>query len=147
MLSNTAWPSLAYASWKNTLDTLHMYMQIVGKVKLALCAFRNQWWEVAFYITPRGMTTGRIPYNNRAFAVDFDFIDHFLCIHTDTGEKITLPLMPTSVALFYKKFFQALKTLDISVKINPIPVEFTNPIPFPKDIKHNSYNKEYVTKC
>jgi hypothetical protein len=139
------WPSLPYQDWQDTLDTLHMWMQIVGKIKLALCPFINQWWETAFYVTPRGMTTGRIPNKNEVFAVDFDFISHFLIIRTSSGTEKAIPLMPRSVADFYQEFTSTLNSLGIKVSIYETPVEFTNPIPFPKDTKHSSYDKDYVT--
>src|SRR5260370_21605849 len=95
------WPPLPYDIWKDTKDTLHMWMQIVGKIKLALVPFINQWWEVAFYVTATGMTTGRIPYNNEIFQVDFDFISHNLFIRTSSNQLKTIPLQPRSVAAFY----------------------------------------------
>jgi hypothetical protein len=140
------WPSLPYEEWKETLDTLHMWMQIVGKVKLSLAPFINQWWEVAFYITATGMTTGRIPYENGIFQVDFDFTHHKLFIYTNTKQKIIIPLKSYSVAQFYKKFIEAIILLGIHVVINPIPTEVTNPIPFVKDTIHASYDKKYVTR-
>src|SRR6266705_2966586 len=86
------WKELPYDSWKDTLDTLHMWMQVVGKVKLALAPFINQWWEVAFYVTAHGMTTGRIPYQNGVFDVAFDFIRHILQVRTSHGVTKTIPL-------------------------------------------------------
>src|SRR6266566_9083053 len=88
----TVWPELPYGSWKETLDTLHMWMQVVGKVKLALAPFINQWWEVAFYVTVRGMTTGRIPYSFGAFDTEFDFISHMLSVRTNHGDVKTISL-------------------------------------------------------
>lgn len=140
------WPQLPYNEWKDTLDTLHMWMQIVGKVKLALSPFINQWWEVAFYITPKGVTTGLIPFKQKAFAVDFDFINHEVIIYTSTGKEKTILLKPLSVSEFYKKFMDALYALEISVAISPLPVEFLNPIPFNKDKTHKSYDKKSVEK-
>src|SRR5258708_5709055 len=122
------WPSLPYEDWNDTLDTLHMWMQIVGKVKLVLSPFLNQWWETAFYVTPTGMTTGRIPYKHIAFAVDFNFITHTLTIATSNKQKKTIPLKSRSVAEFYTEFMTILKTLGINVAINPVPVEFAEPI-------------------
>lgn len=140
------WPSLPYASWNDTLDTLHMWMQIVGKVKLVLSPFLNQWWEVAYILTPRGMTTGRIPYKGKAFSIDFDFISHTVSFITSTGEEIHVPLRPMSVAQFYEVCMKALEALHIKVSINPVPSEFQNPIPFQKDTKHMSYEKAPVEK-
>ncbi len=140
------WPSLQYDQWKDTLDTLHMYMQIVGKVKVELCPFLNQWWETAFYITAIGMTTGRIPYKKEAFSIDFDFIHHKLIIQTSSGKENIILLKSYSVAKFYDVFMKALKKLKISVSIYPVPVEFADPIPFKKDITHSSYDKAYVAR-
>jgi|SRR6185369_12446629 len=140
------WPSLPYDKWKDTLDTLHMWTQIVGKVKLSLKPFQNQWWQVGFYVTPLGMTTGRIPYNDRVFTVDFNFIHHKIHITTNEAQQKTILLKPISVAEFYKEFMDALSSLDISVTIKPIPVEFAEHIPFTDDTKHASYDKEYVEK-
>ncbi len=140
------WPSLPYERWKDTRDTLHLWMQIVGKVKLKLSPFLNQWWEVAFYVTPRGMTTGRIPYQNIAFAVDFDFLTHTLGITTHEGEEKSLPLRPCAVAEFYREFMSALAALGIHVTITPTPSEIVRPIPFAEDNQHASYDGEYVTR-
>src|SRR5260221_887693 len=140
------WPPLPYSTWKDTLDTFHMWMQIVGKVKLALCPFLNQWWETAFYVTPTGMTTGRIPYKKEAFAIDFHCINHTMSITTSLGEEKIIFLKPHAVAEFYKEFMSMLQEPDIHVSIHPIPVEFANPISFEKDIKHASYEKEFGEK-
>lgn len=140
------WPELSYEQWKDTLDTLHMWMQIVGKVKLALAPFLNQWWEVAFYITSTGMTTGEIPFESNSFKVEFDFTLHILSITTSSHTSKSLPLIPQTVAAFYQEFMEVLKTLGVSVTIWPEPVEVPNPIPFFKDTKHASYDNDYVTK-
>lgn len=140
------WPSLPYQRWKDTRDTLHLWMQIVGKVKLKLSAFLNQWWEVAFQVTPRGMTTGRIPYQEMAFAADFDFLAHTLSITTSEGDQERIPLAPRSVAEFYREFMSALSALGIDVTITSTPSEIAHPIPFAEDIQHASYDKEYVTQ-
>jgi hypothetical protein len=141
----TNWPSLSYDSWKETLDTLHLWMQIVGKIKLKQNEFLNHWWEVAFYITARGMTTGRIPYEGYAFEIDFDFIDHKLFIRTSRGEQKIIKLKSQTVNDFYKDFIQTLASLEIKVKINTTPSEIPNAIPFTKDSKHKSYDKTSVT--
>ncbi len=142
----TSWPALPYSQWKDTLDTLHMWMQIVGKVKLALCPFLNQWWETAFYVTSTGMTTGAIPYKTQAFEVDFNFLTHVLTISTSKNKIKHIRLKTQSVADFYKTLMSAFKTLKIDVTVNSTPVEFPDPIPFEKDTKHTSYQKEYVEK-
>ncbi len=142
----SSWPSLPYSDWKDTLDTLHMWMQIVGKVKLRLSPFLNQWWETAFFITSTGMTTGRIPYKNKAFEIYFDFIRHSMSILTSEGDKRLIMLKAISVAQFYKEFLYNLESLGISFSIYPVPVEFANPIPFKTDTIHSSYNKDYVER-
>ena len=119
-------------------------MQIVGKVKLKLSPFLNQWWEVALYVTPRGMTTGRIPYEDMAFEVSFDFLAHTLLITTSAGEQQCILLAPRTVAAFYREFMSALSALGIDVTITSTPSEITHPIPFAEDTQHASYDEEYV---
>ncbi len=144
--THVLWPSLPYQRWKDTCDTLHLWMQVVGKVKLKLSPFLNQWWEVALYITPRGVTTGRIPYQDIGLGVNFDFLAHTLTIATSEGKEECIPLAPCTVAEFYQEFMSVLSALGINVTINPIPSEIAHPIPFPDDVQHASYDKEYVTR-
>jgi hypothetical protein len=141
------WPALPYDEWKDTLDTLHMWTQVVGKVKLALVPFLNEWWQVAFTVTARGFTTGTIPFGHRVFQVDFDFLDHRLDIHVSDGGSRSLDLKPRSVADFYQVFMAALAELGIQVRITTNPVEAENTIPFDKDQVHASYDPDYVTRC
>jgi Family of unknown function (DUF5996) len=140
------WPPLPYHEWKETLDTLHMWTQVVGKIKLKLVPFLNEWWEVAFTVTSRGLTTSTIPFGRRVFQGDFDFIDHRLDIHVSDGSSRTIPLRPRSVADFYREFMGALEELGIRVQITTNPVEVENTIPFDQDHVHNSYDPEYVTR-
>lgn len=140
------WPALPYNEWKYTLDTLHMWMEIVGKVKLELAPFVNQWWEVAFYITPTGITTGKIPYKDNLFQIDFDFSEHILTISTSWEKTRSLSLQPQSVAAFYQQFMQALDDLGIYVSIWPVPVETPHPIPFENDTEHEAYDKKFVER-
>src|SRR5215467_3907021 len=91
------WPALPFEAWRDTCETLHMWMQVVGKVRMELSPFVNHWWHVTLYVTPRGLTTSAIPYHGRTFAVNFDFIDHNLYILTSEGTTKTLPLIPQSV--------------------------------------------------
>ena len=140
----THWPPLPYDEWKETYDTIHMWMQIAGKVKLALNPFINQWWHITFQITASGLTTGLIPYNKMVFDINFNFIDHNLYIHTSRGQSKFISLMPRSVAEFYKEFMDSLLALDIKVKINTLPSEVPDPVPFESDIKNNSYDKEFA---
>jgi hypothetical protein len=140
------WPPLPLDAWKETYETLHMWTQVVGKVKLELCPFLNQWWEVGFSVTPRGLTTSLIPAPTGAFQVTFDFINHNLSIFTSDGKRKNLALMPRSVADFYQHFMAALNALGIQVKINTTPAEVENPIPFEQDHARNSYDPEYVNR-
>ncbi len=138
------WPSLALDQWKATRDTLHMWTQVVGKVKLALAPFLNEWWEVTFAVTARGLTTSTIPWGNEVFEVNFDFIDHNLRILTSGGAVKELPLMPRSVADFYGEFMTALREFGIEVNIDRRPVEVENGIPFDEDQVHNAYDADAV---
>ncbi|HEX6477647.1 MAG TPA: DUF5996 family protein [Ktedonobacteraceae bacterium] len=140
------WPLLPLDAWKKTYETLHMWTQVVGKVKLELCPFLNQWWEVGFPVTARGLTTSLIPSPTGAFQVTFDFINHNLSLLTSDGKRKNLALMPRSVADFYQHFMTALNALGIQVKINTMPSEVENPIPFEQDHTHNSYDPEYVNR-
>src|SRR3954453_10294231 len=105
------WPPLPLAAWADTYATLHMWTQVVGKVRLALAPPINHWWQVTLYVTPRGLTTSTIPCGTRAFRIDFDFLDHALRIETSDGERQEFPLKPRSVAEFYAKTMAALRTL------------------------------------
>ncbi|MGE5682341.1 MAG: DUF5996 family protein [Bacillota bacterium] len=143
-MNNDNWPPLPYEEWKDTLDTLHMWMQIPGKIKLALSPFLNHWWNVAFKVTSNGMTTGLIPYKNEAFEVNFDFIHHNLFVQKSDGQIKTCSLIPRPVAEFYNEFMSMLNELDISVSINTMPVEVPDPIACDTDRLHCHYIKEYV---
>ncbi len=140
------WPALPLDSWKDTYATLHMWTQIVGKVRLALTPTVNHWWNVPLYVTSRGLTTSPIPYGGRIFEVQFDFIDHVLVLRRNDGWSKTLPLVPRSVADFYKEFMGLLFSADIQVKIWRMPVEIPNPIPFDEDRIHASYDPEYARR-
>jgi hypothetical protein len=123
-----------------------MWTQIVGKVKLELTPFLNQWWNIGLYVSARGLTTGPIPTGEGVFEVDFDFIDHNLTIQTSAGTRKVLPLIPRSVANFYAEFFDALAALGIEVAINPIPSEVPNPISCDINEVHASYDPEFVNR-
>ncbi|GAC1356739.1 MAG: DUF5996 family protein [Ktedonobacteraceae bacterium] len=140
------WPELAYESWKETRETLHMWTQIVGKVKLELCPFLNQWWEITFHLTPRGLNTGLIPWQGESFDVDFDFIDHVLTVRLSDGRSSKVTLEPRSVADFYRIFMQALTALGIEVKFSTLPAEVPNGIRFEQDTVHASYDKGAVQR-
>jgi hypothetical protein len=140
------WPPLPWDEWKDTCDTLHLWTQIVGKVKVRLSPFLNQLWHVAFHPTPRGLATGRIPYGHGVFAVQFDFIDHTVSITTSDGAVRVVPLMPRSVADFYREFMLTLRDLDVHVAITPRPDEIPDPIPFDQDDVHAAYDATSVQK-
>lgn len=138
------WPALPLSAWKDTKDTLHMYAQLVGKVRLALSPAEPEWAHVTLYVTSRGLTTTPIPDAGRTFQIDFDFISHELVISTSDGETRTLALKPRTVAAFYAEVIALLRELKMSVVISPLPQEVANPIPFVDDTKHASYDAEAV---
>ncbi len=142
--SELAWPELPLDQWKDTYATLHMWTQIVGKVRLALSPHLNHWWEVPLYVSASGLTTSPIPYRDILFEIEFDFIDHQLSIHLSDGHAATLALEPRSVARFYREFMAMLRDLDITVKIWKMPCEVPDPIPFDKDEQHASYDADYA---
>ncbi len=141
-----AWPELHLADWKDTCATLHMWTQIVGKVRLALSPRVNHWWEVPLYVNSRGLTTSPIPYEDGIFEVQFDFIQHKLFIHTSGDSQRVMTLAPKSVAEFYREFMECLQGLGIQVKIWRMPVEIADPIPFDQDVQHAAYDAEYVNR-
>lgn len=141
-----AWPPLPFDEWSDTQATLHRWTQIVGKVKLETTPFQNEWWNVAFTVTPFGMTTGLMPYRHEAFSVDFDFIEHQLYIRVSDGRTKTLPLAPRSVAEFHAEFFEMLSALGIEVSIWGMPVEILNPVAFEQDHDNRSYDADAVQR-
>jgi hypothetical protein len=142
--SSELWPELPLAAWQDTYATLHMWSQIVGKVRLALSPPMNHWWEVPLYVSACGLTTSPIPYQRGIFEVEFDFIAHRLRIQTDQNASRTMALAPRSVADFYREFMAMLADLGIEVKIWKMPMEVPNPIPFDQDTRHASYDREYA---
>jgi uncharacterized protein DUF5996 len=138
------WPTLPLAEWQATRDTLHMWMQIVGKTRLALAPRQNHWWHVALYLTSRGLTTSPMPYGARTFQVDFDFIDHRLVVQTSDGTSRDLLLQSQAVADFYRAYVDVLAGLGIDVKLWPVPVEADHAIPFLDDHVHASYDAGHV---
>lgn len=142
---DTKWPVLSYKEGKATYDTLHMFTQIVGKIKLATLPWVNHSWHVTLHITPTGLTTHNMPYKNENFQIDFDFIEHQLKIKTDKNEFRSFDLRGISVADFYQKIFEKLDELGIEIKIKPVPVELANPIPFKEDTVHATYEDGQVT--
>lgn len=140
------WPALPLDSWKDTYATLHMWTQIVGKVRLALTPRVNHWWNVPLYVNSRGLTTSAIPYGTRTFEIQFDFLSHQLQLLCSDGGVQALPLAPRSVADFYREFMTMLRSAEIEVKIWRMPVEIPNPIPFDEDRIHASYDADAVRR-
>jgi hypothetical protein len=136
------WPDLPLATWADTCATLHMWTQIVGKVRMALTPLVNHWWNVPLYVTARGLTTSRIPYGRRAFELRFDFLGRVLVLETSDGLVKTLKLEPRSVADFYSELMAMLRWAGIAVKIWRMPVEVADPIPFDEDRVHAAYDAE-----
>ena len=143
---SNVWPALPLEEWRDTYATLHMWTQIVGKVKAALCPHVNHFWGVTMYVNARGLSTSAIPYEARIFDIELDFIGHNLAIRTSDGLTKFVPLYPRSVADFYREFMAALRSLGIEVKIWPMPVEIPEPIPFDQDETHAAYDPEYANR-
>ncbi len=141
----TQWPDLPYVEWKDSLEALHMKMQVVGKVKLALNPFLNHWWNVAFYLSASGMTTGLIPYKERSFEINFDFYAHTANIRTSDNEVRTVSLKNCTVAEFYDELMKNLSELGIKVTINTLPSEVPDPIHCYNDTRH-AYDEKYVQR-
>src|SRR6516164_3968928 len=131
-----AWPALPLDAWRDTRDTLHMWTQIIGKIRLKLTPLLNHWWEVPFYLTSRGLTTTPIPFHDRTFDATFDFIDHLLIFQTSDGRTEMIRLRPRSVADFYQEVLATLHGLGIDVKIWTKPQEVPDPIDFEEDHRH-----------
>ena len=140
------WPALPYEAWKDTCTTLQLWTQIVGKIRLAKTPWINHSWHVTLYVTPRGLTTSPIPYDRRAFQIDFDFIDHALLIQTSDGATRRLALEARSVAEFHDALMAALAELDIRVRIHGRPNEVADPIPFRQDRVHAAYDADYAQR-
>jgi hypothetical protein len=141
------WPELPLSEWKDTLATVHMWTQVVGKIRLKLTPLVNHWWNVPLYVTARGLTTSGMPYNDRLLQISFDFIDHLLVIETTEGSTKTIDLRHCSVAEFYQETMAALESLKMSVTIWTTPVEVPDRIPFEEDQKHATYDPEYMQRC
>lgn len=135
----SAWPRLRVADWAETRDTLHMWTQIVGKIRLAHAPMVNHWWQVTLYVSPRGLTTSAIPYRHGAFDIEFDFVDHLLRIRASDGDTRVVALAPKPVARFHAETMQALTELDIPTSIRATPNEVEPAIPFADDHRHASY--------
>ena len=144
--ASNPWPPLPFADWADTAVTLHMWTQIVGKIRLTLSPWTNHSWHVTLYLTSRGLTTSPIPHGSDTFEIRFDFIDHQLRILKSDGAGRTIELKPQSVAKFYEAVMKALNDLELPVTINTMPNEIENPVPFEQDEEHRSYDREYANR-
>jgi hypothetical protein len=142
--SGSDWPELRLADWADTCATLHLWTQVIGKIRLAHAPMINHWWQVPLYVTCRGLTTSPIPYGARSFQIDLDFIDHRLNILTSDGKVETVPLAPLSVADFHAEVMGRLRGLGLETHIWTMPVEIADAIPFDQDHEHHCYDPEYV---
>ena len=142
--SPECWPALPLDSWRETCATLHMWTQIVGKVRMRLTPLVNHWWNVPLYVTPRGLTTSNIPYGRRSIEIRFDFLAGRLVLECSDGLVRELPLRPMTVADFYRDFMEMLRSAGVEVSIWRMPVEIPDPIPFDEDRMHAAYDAERV---
>lgn len=140
------WPSLPLEAWSDTLATLHMWLQIVGKIRLAQSPWINHGWHVTLYVTPRGLTTSAVPHDTRSFQIDFDFIDHRLAIQASDGRVGLFPLEPQAVAAFYERLMEEMRRLGLPVQIHMKPNEVAEPIRFDEDRTHAAYDREYAQR-
>jgi Family of unknown function (DUF5996) len=143
-MADYAWPELTLAAWEDTRDTLHMWTQVVGKIRMTLEPMVNQWWQVPLYVSARGLTTSLMHAHGRGLEIEFDFIDHQLDLRTSDGQRGQVALEPRSVASFYAATMAALDELDVHVSIYPRPSEVAVAVPFPEDEQHRSYDAAAV---
>jgi hypothetical protein len=144
--ANSQWPDLPFAAWRDTCETLILWTQIVGKVRIACTPLINHWWNATFDVTSRGLLAAAMPYRDRTFDIVFDFAEHRLRIETSDGRAAVLPLEPMAVADFYAAFMAALHRLEIDVQIWTTPSEIENAIPFEQDRRHGQYNRVYIER-
>lgn len=140
------WPPLPYEAWRDTATTLHLWLQIIGKICVAQCAWVNHSWHIALQVTARGLGTRLVWHGAKAFQIEFDFVAHCLLIRVVDGEAITLPLAPQSTASFYRSVMRSLEQLGIPVKIHTLPNELPDPIALDVDEVHGSYDPEYANR-
>jgi hypothetical protein len=140
------WPELPLAAWADTCATLHLWTQVVGKIRLAHAPMINHWWQVPLYVTCRGLTTSPIPYGSRGFQLDFDFCSHQLVLQTTDRKTETVPLVPRSVADFYSEVMGRLRGLGLETRIWTMPVEIPDAIPFEQDREHAAYDPDYAQR-
>jgi hypothetical protein len=142
----TDWPALRLADWRDTRDTLHLWTQVVGKVRLGLAPFANHWWQVTLYPTARGLTTSAMPCGPGTLEIRFDFLEHALVFETSTGDTRRIALEPQTVADFHAAVMRTLRDLGIHVRVWPHPVERVDAIPFPEDTVHHAYDPEAAVR-
>lgn len=142
--AQTEWPDLPFVAWADTAETLHLWTQVVGKVRMESSPWQNHSWHVTFCVTPRGLTTGTIPHGTRTFSLTFDFFDHDLLIDTCDGVRERIALEPMTTADFYGKVMTALERVGRPVTIRTMPNEIADAIPFPDDTVHASYDPAWV---
>lgn len=142
MSDQSSWPSLPLAEWQDTRDTLQLWSQIVGKVRLALAPMVNHWWQVPLYVNARGLTTSAMPYDDGALELTFDFLDHVLRVETSRGEVRTVALAPRSVADFHHEVMATIAAVGVDVRIWPWPVELVDVIRFDRDETHGAYDAD-----
>ncbi|MEQ8701014.1 MAG: DUF5996 family protein [Bauldia litoralis] len=140
------WPELTYEAWRDTSETLHLWTQIVGKIRLACEAWLNHSWHVTLYVTARGLSTSAIGHGNRIFEIEFDFVDHQLNVRAAEGARRQIPLEPRSVSAFYKAVMGALDDLGLPVRIDDLPNEVVDAIPFSQDVGHAAYDPDYANR-
>lgn len=140
------WPALPFEPWRATCETLHLWTQVVGKIRLARAPRQNHWWGVALYVTPRGLSTSAIPFDDRALEITFDFRRHQLYFEVSDGRDALFPLKPFTVAEFYEHVMDVLRRLGLECRIWSRPVELATVIPFENDREHHSYDAEAVER-
>ncbi len=145
-IAQEVWPALPQSAWSDTASTLQLWMQVVGKIRMALVPHINHTWNVTLYPTIRGLTTAPMPYGSRMLQIDFDFIEHLLVVEASDGARLAFALQPMTVATFYKRIMGALDELGAPVRIWPKPCEIANPIPFEEDEEHRAYDPEYAQR-
>ena len=140
------WPALPFDAWRDTCATLHLWSQVVGKVRLVQSPWTNHSWHVTLYVTPRGLATGPIPHGGKTFSIAFDFVDHRLVMETSAGGVRAIPLRPRSVAEFYGTVMKTLAELGVPVRIRTMPNEIPNAIPFEQDEQHAAYDPDAANR-
>lgn len=145
-MKKSGWPELPFEEWKETCETLHLWLQMAGKVRMALTPPINHYWHVSLYLTSRGLTTSPIPHGAGSFEIHFDLVEHRFELSTSSGRSTAFDLVPMTVADFYRRFLSVLAESSIDVKIRPVPSEVAEPMPFHEDTRHASYDAEFANR-